>query len=82
MNYLTSCLSRDTWVGKNYQLWNINDSICKNGYDGNCTLAAGANQAPYPHQLGSGGNVAIENPTDHKVMNIEYMTGKPIPAVI
>lgn len=82
MNFLSSCLTRDTWVGKNYQLWNINDSICKNGYDEKCTLPPNANQATCPHGLGSGVNVAIENPTDHKVMNIEYMTGNPIPAQI
>lgn len=81
MNFLSSCLSRNTWVGKNYQLWNINDSLCHKGYDEKCTLAPGANQATCPHALGSGVNVEITNPTDHKVMNIEYPTEKPIPAV-
>ncbi|EAA31031.1 hypothetical protein GE21DRAFT_8591 [Neurospora crassa] len=80
MNFLSSCLSRDTWVGKNYRLWNLNDSLCHKGYDEKCTLAAGANQATCPHGLGSGAAVSITNPTDHKVMNIEYPTGKEVPA--
>ncbi|KAJ4384351.1 hypothetical protein N0V85_008390 [Neurospora sp. IMI 360204] len=62
MNFLSSCLSRNTWVGKNYQLWNINDSLCHKGYDEKCTLAPGANQATCPHAGGflsrsHGGNI-------------------------
>ncbi|KAK3504174.1 hypothetical protein B0T13DRAFT_486758 [Neurospora crassa] len=55
-------------------------SLYHKGYDEKCTLAAGANQATCPHALGSGAAVSITNPTDHKVMNIEYPTGKEVPA--
>ncbi|KAK3402370.1 hypothetical protein B0T20DRAFT_476473 [Sordaria brevicollis] len=78
MNYLTSCTNgRDTWVGRNHQLWNINDPLCHRGYDEKCTLAQGANQATCGHGLGTGGD--LPNPTDHVVMNIEYGTGKEVP---
>ncbi|KAK3305996.1 uncharacterized protein B0T15DRAFT_215747 [Chaetomium strumarium] len=38
MNYLASCLSQDSWVGKNYVLYNILDPVCSWGNDEICTL--------------------------------------------
>lgn len=73
LNWLTSCLG-GSWVGNNYQLYNIQDPICHYGYDEKCSLAVGSNQPTCPHQLGA--NPKLDNPSDHKVVNLLYPTGQ------
>ncbi|KAK4234238.1 hypothetical protein C8A03DRAFT_18810 [Achaetomium macrosporum] len=74
MNYLASCLSQDSWVGKNYVLYNILDPICSWGNDEICTLDwPTANQATCPTQLGTPSVLTTE-----PVYNIQYMTGNQI----
>ncbi|KAL2266735.1 hypothetical protein VTJ83DRAFT_6087 [Remersonia thermophila] len=74
MNYLASCLSRDTWVGKNHVLYNILDPICSWGNDEPCDLDwPAANQAVCPTQLGTPSVL-----TSAPVYNIQYMTGHKI----
>ncbi|KAI1840995.1 hypothetical protein JX265_012872 [Neoarthrinium moseri] len=71
MNFITSC-SSNTWVGKNYALYNIANAVCTYGYDEVCTMPdpSQGNQPICPHQLGS--QVAL---TTDAVMNIDYQTG-------
>ncbi|RFU24672.1 hypothetical protein B7463_g11674, partial [Scytalidium lignicola] len=73
MNFLASCLSQaDSWVSKNYVLYNILDAVCSWGYDEQCTLNWPTNnQATCAHSLGM--PVAL---TSDPVYNIEYPTGK------
>ena len=72
MNFLASCLATDTWVGKNYQLYNILDPICSWGHNEKCDLDwPNNNQASCPHQLGTPAVL-----TDTPVYNVQYMTGK------
>ncbi|TQV97085.1 Cerato-platanin [Cordyceps javanica] len=54
MNYLADCLGRkDSWVARNYAVYNVLDPICTLGRDEQCTLDWPAqNQATCPHQLG------------------------------
>jgi hypothetical protein len=74
MNFLASCLSRDTWVGRNHVLYNILDPICSWGNDEVCTLDwPTANQAACPTQLGTPSVL-----TSAPVYNIQYMTGAKI----
>jgi hypothetical protein len=75
MNYLASCLAQeDSWVGKNYVLYNILDPICSWGNDEVCTLDwPTANQAACPTQLGTP-SVLSSAP----VYNIQYMTGNKV----
>ncbi|KAI1340912.1 hypothetical protein F5Y15DRAFT_36034 [Xylariaceae sp. FL0016] len=74
MNFLTSCLDSDTWVGKNYVLYNILDSVCSYGHDEKCTLDwPSANQATCPSTLGD--SVAL---TSDPVYNIRYPTGQKV----
>lgn len=76
MNYVASCLEEsDSWVGQNYGLYNIADSLCSLGYDEKCTLDwdAGANQATCTHQLGSQATL-----TSAPVYNIRYPTGQKV----
>ncbi|KAK4184490.1 hypothetical protein QBC35DRAFT_505817 [Podospora australis] len=75
MNFLSSCMAKDTWVGKNHLLYNILDPICSWGYDETCELdwASGANQAKCPHQLGT--PTAL---TSVPVYNIQYNTGRRV----
>ncbi|KAL2255907.1 hypothetical protein VTK26DRAFT_2502 [Humicola hyalothermophila] len=75
MNFLASCLAqKDSWVGKNYILYNILDPICSWGFDETCSLDwPTANQAACPHQLG-----ALTALTNAEVYNIQYGTGKRI----
>lgn len=76
MNYLASCLEQsNSWVGQNYVLYNIADSLCSLGYDEKCDLDwdAGANQATCTHQLGSQATL-----TSDPVYNIRYPTGQKV----
>ncbi|KAM5342132.1 hypothetical protein ACJ41O_015163 [Fusarium nematophilum] len=77
MNFLTSCLDQnDTWVGDNYVLYNILDSICTLGHDETCNLDyPAANQASCPHTLG------LPDKLDGApVYNIRYPSGETIRA--
>jgi hypothetical protein len=73
MDFLASCLSQsNSWVAKNYVLYNILDSICSWGYDESCTLdLSTSNQAKCGHPLGS--PMAL---TSAPVYNIKYPSGK------
>lgn len=78
MNFLASCLDAEdgdgNWVGGNYVLYNILDSICSWGYDEECTLDwPNANQATCKNALGT--PVAL---TSEPVYNIMYPSGEKI----
>jgi len=77
MNFLTSCLEQnDTWIGQNYVLYNILDSLCTLGHDEKCDLDyPTANQAACPHQLGLPDK--LENAP---VYNIRYPSGEKVRA--
>ncbi|KAH7195119.1 hypothetical protein BKA60DRAFT_601389 [Fusarium oxysporum] len=65
MNYVSSCISQPTsWVAQNYQLYNINDPVCKYGIDEKCSLDLTISN---PLQMES------------KVENIAYGTGEIVP---
>ncbi|KAL7796142.1 hypothetical protein V8C37DRAFT_414421 [Trichoderma ceciliae] len=73
IDYVASCISEpSSWVAKNYELINIDDPVCKFGYNEVCTLDLNvSNQPSCPHTLGS------QNPdTGLSVTNIVYGTGK------
>ncbi|KAI1121947.1 hypothetical protein F5Y10DRAFT_91144 [Nemania abortiva] len=75
INYLASCLSQpDSWVAKNYVLYNIQDAICSWGHDEKCTLDwPNANQPTCAHTLGD--PVAL---TTDPVYNIRYPSGEKV----
>ncbi|PNP73723.1 hypothetical protein FNYG_12913 [Fusarium nygamai] len=78
MNFLTSCLDRNesTWVGDNYVLYNILDSICTLGHDETCELEYPAeNQAKCPHTMGVPDELKGE-----AVVNIRYPSGEKVSA--
>lgn len=72
MNYVASCLGQpNSWVAKNYRLFNIQDPVCHWGYDETCTVdLAVSNQPKCPHMLGTTNGML---PTS--VWNIQYGTG-------
>jgi hypothetical protein len=75
MNYLASCLGEsDSWVAKNYRLYNVLDPICTLGYDEPCDLDwPAANQASCPNMLG-----VPQKLTGCPVYNVQYGTGKSV----
>ncbi|KFH44292.1 hypothetical protein ACRE_049150 [Hapsidospora chrysogenum ATCC 11550] len=76
MNYLASCLGQEggTWVGDNFLLFNVADSICSIGHDEECDLDwPDANQASCPHTLGD--NARLEGAP---VYNILYPSGERV----
>ena len=75
MNYVSNCLQQqDSWVAKNYALWNIANPICQYGYNEQCTLnLTASNQPSCPHTLGS--PVSLKG---QSVYNIQYGTGKKV----
>ncbi|KAI1648271.1 uncharacterized protein F4817DRAFT_334452 [Daldinia loculata] len=77
MNFLASCLARpDTWVAKNYLLYNILDPTCAWGHDEVCTLDwPAANQASCPSTLGDPATL-----TSAPVYNIRYPSGQTVVA--
>ncbi|KAI0852317.1 hypothetical protein F5Y00DRAFT_227810 [Daldinia vernicosa] len=77
MNFLASCLARpDSWVAKNYLLYNILDSTCAWGHDEVCTLDwPAANQASCPSTLGDPAAL-----TSAPVYNIRYPSGQTVVA--
>jgi len=72
MNFVASCLAQsNSWVARNYVLYNILDSICSWGYDETCTLdLATSNQPSCPHTLGT--PVSLQGAP---VYNIRYPSG-------
>lgn len=73
MNYVAACFGQpDSWVAKNYQLYNILNPVCTWGFDEECTvdLAAGQNQPTCPNILGLTAPL-----TSAPVYNIQYGTG-------
>ncbi|KAF3920206.1 hypothetical protein AA313_de0205897 [Arthrobotrys entomopaga] len=79
MNFLASCLAQpDSWVAKNYALYNILDPICQWGSDEQCTLDwPAANQPSCPTTLGT--PIQLTAKADI-VYNIQYVTGKTVDA--
>ncbi|KAI1214757.1 uncharacterized protein F4807DRAFT_7821 [Annulohypoxylon truncatum] len=77
MNFLAGCLAQpDSWVARNYVLYNILDSTCSWGHDEVCTLDwPAANQASCPSALGDPANL-----TSAPVYNIRYPTGQTVVA--
>ncbi|RKU49145.1 hypothetical protein DL546_008183 [Coniochaeta pulveracea] len=76
MNYLSNCISQNSWVGKNTVLYNIQDAQCRYGIDETCGIpnfAAGINQATCPHQLGVA--TPLHSPP---VCDIKYPTGQTV----
>ncbi|EHA49316.1 hypothetical protein MGG_00210 [Pyricularia oryzae 70-15] len=75
MNFLASCLEQpNSWVAKNYVLYNVLDPICSWGNDETCTLNwPTENQAKCKSGLGTP-SVLSNQP----VYNIEYPTGKTV----
>lgn len=74
MNYLSSCLSQpNSWVAKNYRLYNIANDICKYGVDEICAVnLAVSNQPECPSGLGSTKALSLD------VTNIAYGSGKKV----
>ncbi|KAH7184070.1 hypothetical protein DER44DRAFT_817060 [Fusarium oxysporum] len=65
MNYVSSCISQPTsWVAQNYQLYNINDPVCKYGVDEKCSL-----------DLTISNPIQMES----RVKNMAYGTGEIVP---
>ncbi|TDZ29116.1 hypothetical protein C8034_v005682 [Colletotrichum sidae] len=77
INFLASCLDQpDSWVAKNYALYNMLDSICSWGYDEECKLDwPAANQPACKHSLGM--PVALK---DAPVYNVQYPSGNVVEA--
>lgn len=82
MNFLAACVTGrpDSWVAKNYVLYNVLDPLCAWGRDEACALPPGfpaaANQATCPSALG------LPDALDgDPVYNIRYPTGEEVNAV-
>jgi len=77
MTFLASCLEQPgSWVGKNYLLYNILDSICTWGVDEKCKLDWPAANQP---ACGSTMGVPVELNSE-PVFNVQYGTGKVVKA--
>ncbi|KAL5866355.1 hypothetical protein ACKVWC_011396 [Pyricularia oryzae] len=76
MTYLVNCLEKsDSWVAKNYLLYNVLDSLCACGNDETCNLDWPAeNQAKCRSGLGT------PSVLNEQVYNIEYPTGRVVSA--
>ncbi|KAL0931279.1 uncharacterized protein CTRU02_214014 [Colletotrichum truncatum] len=77
MNFLASCLGeKGSWVGSNFALYNMLDSICSWGYDEECEIDwPAANQPTCKHSLGM--PVALK---DAPVYNVQYPSGEVVEA--
>ncbi|KAM0450071.1 hypothetical protein ACHAO4_006953 [Trichoderma viride] len=74
MNFLFSCLNQESsWVGSNYVLYNIMDTICTVGQDQICTLDPPNNQPTCPGTLG-----LPDKLTNDPVWNIQYPSGDKV----
>lgn len=75
MDFVAECLAQaDSWVARNYVLYNIVNPICTLGFDEVCHLNMSlSNQPSCPHQLG------LDAPLKGQpVYNIEYPSGKTV----
>ncbi len=77
MNFVASCLGQpNSWVARNYRLFNIQDPVCHWGYDEQCSLNLSvSNQASCSHMLG-----VSEGRLPDTVFNIQYGTGRVVAA--
>ncbi|KAK3291142.1 uncharacterized protein B0H64DRAFT_436019 [Chaetomium fimeti] len=77
MNYVASCLGKpNSWVARNYRLFNIQDPPCHYGFDESCSVnLAVSNQPSCPHALGTSGPRLPDT-----VFNIQYGTGAVVAA--
>ncbi len=77
MNFVANCLGQpNSWVARNYRLFNIQDPVCHWGYDELCALnLAVSNQASCAHSLG-----ATSGRLPDTVFNIQYGTGAVVAA--
>lgn len=67
MSFAASCMSSDSWVGRNMKLLNILDPVCEWGHDEVCTVdLAVSNQPLCPSGLG------VSAPLNLHVTNIQY----------
>ncbi|CAI6100652.1 unnamed protein product [Clonostachys chloroleuca] len=76
INFLTSCLAQpNSWVAKNYALYNICDAICTLGFDESCKLDLDvSNQPSCKNTLGLTTKLSLSSP----VVDIQYGTGKTV----
>ncbi|KAM7188072.1 hypothetical protein V8F33_010835 [Rhypophila sp. PSN 637] len=82
MNFVADCLGKkDSWVGKNYELYNILDPLCLWGNDEVCQLdwEGGKNQADCPSGIGTP-SVLGDSKEETTVWNIQYPSGKKVKA--
>ncbi|KAK3948038.1 hypothetical protein QBC32DRAFT_373873 [Pseudoneurospora amorphoporcata] len=75
INYISNCVlnAPNSFVAKNFELWNVYDSQCNLGYNEICEtpdFKAGFNQAKCPHTLGSQDKLVGQD-----VWNIRYPSG-------
>lgn len=78
MGFISSCMATDSWVSKNYSLWNIANMVCTLGEDERCNLDLSvSNQPSCPHQLGVQTPLTVSPPVE----NIAYGTGALVKAV-
>jgi hypothetical protein len=75
MDFLASCLAEpNSWVAKNYVMYNILDSLCSWGFDETCTVnLTASNQPKCQHELGD--PVPLSG---NPVYNIEYPSGQKV----
>ncbi len=78
MNFVPACLGQpDSWVARNYLLFNIYDPVCHWGYDELYILdLVVSNQPSCPHPLGT-----TNGRLPDTVFNIQYGTGAVVPAL-
>ena len=85
MNFIASCISEpNSWVAKNYGLWNIYNSICTNGVDEQCTLDLSVSNQPSCENtiLGIDSPLSGQNVTDIAyVMELVSLLSKSRPVV-
>lgn len=78
MNYVSTCLQQpNSFVAKNFELFNIANAVCTLGKNEKCSLnLAQSNQPTCPGTLG------LQTPlAGLQVMNVAYGTGKKVPAL-
>lgn len=75
MNFVASCMAQQgSWVGSNYALYNIIDSVCTMGFDEECSLDLSvSNQPKCGHTLG-----LQDKLTSAPVFNIKYPSGQVV----
>jgi hypothetical protein len=78
MNFVASCLGQpDSYVARNYALYNILNPVCRWGVDEQCALDLNvSNQPSCPSGLGNNSPL-----TGHDVYNIQYGTGQEVIAL-